>query len=394
MALNRQKLKSNKNALAAVASVGFPPGQNSKYLACGPTFICRESSANSRLAGVRTPSNGLGLGSGHGAEQLKSAGEQFVESDAYLNLIQHGKTVGSGEAGKFGQVGIEIKTLVTGSSATSAGAFSTPERQPNVDLIRRELTVLDLVTRGTTSSEVLEYIIEGAGTNNAAIVAEASASTGSTGSSPESALAFSKATAAIKEISHYIPITRRALADVGQMRTYIDSTLRYGVDEALEAQVLNGDGLGENFAGITNVAGTTAQAFATDILTTTRKARTKAKTTGRVRPTGILMTPDNWEEIDLLKDGNGRYYYGGPSNLGNARLWGLPVVESEILAANTAIIADFRHAYLLDREQTQILASDSNSDWFLRKIIALLAIGRFGFYVQRPAAFVEAALAA
>lgn len=355
-------------------------------------FESAQGRARQLKDGLNTPVNGLSLGAGSAeAERLmKSVGQMFVESEQYKNLLKHGETFGTGEASKFGQVGIEVKTLVTGLSDTSAGVFVQPDQRGTVDQIRRELSVLDLVTRGTTTSDVVEYVIESAMTNNAAVVAEATSA--ADGASPESAIGFTKTSTNVKEISHFIPVTRRALADAGQVRTYIDSALRYGVLEALEAQVLNGDGLGENFTGITNVSGTTAQAFDTDILTTTRKARTKAKTTGRVRPSGILMTPDNWEEIDLLKDSQGRYYYGGPANLGTPRLWGLPVVESEILAANTAVLADFRHAYLLDREQTQILASDSNSDWFIRKIIALLAIGRFAFYVQRPAGFVEATL--
>ena len=71
---------------------------------------------------------------------------------------------------------------------------------------------------------------------------------------------------------------------------------------------ITGSGSGENFRGILNVSGVQAQAFATDIPTTVRKAITKVRVTGKSAVTGILMNPSDVETVDLMKEsGTGRF---------------------------------------------------------------------------------------
>jgi HK97 family phage major capsid protein len=342
-----------------------------------------------------TPSNN----GGEARDQAKTIGERFVDSPAFKSWLNTVAPKGHiPERARVQSPGIEIdsKTLITGVSSTSGGAFVVNERLNIVDqgLFYRPLTVLDLITRGTTGSDTVEYVRQGTHTNNAAPVAEATATGDGTGAKPESAMALSIITETVKTIAHWIPATRRALADAGQLRSLIDSFLRYGLMEELEDQVLNGSGVGENFTGIYNTTGTTTQAWDTNILTTTRKARTKVMTTGRGTPTAYLLHPTDWETIDLLQDNENRYYFGGPSAIGNPRLWGLPVVESEANTVGFGLCADFRLAMLWDREQTQILVSDSHSDFFVRNLLAILAEMRAAFGVIRPAAFVEMDLTA
>lgn len=289
-----------------------------------------------------------------------------------------------------------MKTLLTGASNTSAGAMVYPQflGVQDTGTWMRPLTIRDLITIGQTDSDTVEFVRVSGVTNNAAPVAEASATSGSTGAKPESAMTMEVATANVRSIAHWIPATRRALADAGQLRTYIDQFLRYGLDEELEDQIVNGAGTGENLTGIFNTTGTTVQAWATNLLTTTRQARTKVRVTGRATPTAYALHPNDWEDLDLLQDNEARYYFGGPSVLGNPRLWGLPVVESEAITEGTGLCADFRMATLWDREVAQILVSDSHSDFFVRNMIAILAELRVAFTLIRPAAFVEMDLTA
>ena len=293
-------------------------------------------------------------------------------------------------------VGAGVKTLLTGASATSAGALAYPQflGVQDMGVSMRPLTIRDLITTGTTDTDTVEYVRVGTFTNNAAAVAEASATSGSTGEKPESALAMSVVTETVKTIAHWIPATRRALSDASQIRTYIDQFLRYGLEEKLNDQMLIGDGVGENFTGIMNTTGTTTQAWSTNILTTTRKARTAVRVTGRATPTAYVLHPTDWETIDLLQDNEARYYFGGPSVLGTPRLWGLPVVEDEGMTQGYGICADWKLAVLWDRQLTQILVSDSHSDFFIRNMVAILAELRAAFTVLRPAAFVEMDLTA
>lgn len=289
------------------------------------------------------------------------------------------------------EIDFEVKTLVTGLSATSGGAFVVNDRTDIVvPLLRNDLNILDLVTVMPTSSDNVEFVRATTETNAAAGVAEATS--GSDGAKPESALAWAVVTSPIETIAHWIPVTRRAVADAPQLSGFIDNFLFYGLRTELATQVLTGAST-PDLVGIANTANVQAQAFDTDILTTTRKARTLVKTVGGGMPSAYVIPPESWETIDLLQDNEARYLFGGPQRMGSPVLWGLPVVESEHAAADTGYVGDWRQAVLWDRMQATIYMTDSHSDFFIRNILVLLAEMRAGFSLLRPQNFVEITLA-
>jgi HK97 family phage major capsid protein len=349
--------------------------------------------------GLATPRDGqMGAQPGRG----KSLGEQFVGAKAFqdwMKAIAPGGRIPEGARGlmsppvEFGSL-LGRKTLVTGESDTSAGAFVETDYTGIYEpLGRRERTLLDLIPRRTTTSDLVHFVRQTAKVTQATPVAEANVTTyaGSTGEvsgeKPEGAMAFVAVTEAVKTIAVWVPATKRALSDVAQLRGIIDGELREDVQEELEDQVADGNGTGENFTGILNTSGILEQAWDTDLFTTARKAKTYLRTTGRVRPTAWVLNPEDWETIELTQDGDNRYYYGGPIANGEPRLWGVPVVESEAIDQGVAILGDFRKAVIWDRERTTIQISDSHEDFFIRNMIAILAEMRAAFGVIRPSAF-------
>jgi HK97 family phage major capsid protein len=198
----------------------------------------------------------------------------------------------------------------------------------------------------------------------------------------------------VKTIAEWVPVTKRALADVAQLEGLINDQLAADVAEAEEDQILNGNSSGENFTGINNTSSIQTQAWSTDLFTTVRKGVTKLRTVGRVNPTALVLNPADAEAIDLLKDGENRYYYGGPSQIGQRTLWGVPVVESESQASGTGLLGDFSKAVLWDREQTTVTMTDSHADFFVRNLVAVLAEERLAFGVTRPTAFCQLDLTA
>lgn len=355
---------------------------------------------NDPTGGVRHPGGSAGVtpsinGRGKSMGQLVTGSpewELFMRQIAPGGKIADGIRFQSPPTPVDSKMLLGRKDLITGGSATSAGALVVNDFQPELlQLGRRPLNIRDLITVGQTSSDMVEYVRVTGETNNAAPVAEAT--TTGNGLKPESAVAMESVTAPVKTIAHWIPATRRALSDAAQIRTYIDEFLTYGLEEELEDQIINGDGTGQNFTGLLATSGTQTQPFDTDVLTTTRKARTLVRTVGRAVPTAYLLNPVDWEAIDLTQDAEQRYYFGGPMQLGTPRLWGLPVVESEAVPAGTGVVGDMRQMVLWDREEAQVLVSDSHADFFVRNIIVILAELRAAFGVQRPIAFVEIDLA-
>ncbi|MCX4801779.1 phage major capsid protein [Streptomyces sp. NBC_01214] len=342
----------------------------------------------------------------------KSLGEHFTESTEYAGLMSQAPRGGFGAKSRVQSLPVGYKSLVTGASDTSAGAWVTNDymgQRVGLDLFQRPLRLRDVVTNGRTTSDTVEYVRLTSVTNNAAPVAEATSSAPPTapeaagalipvaggGYKPESALAAAKVTTPVRTIAHWIPITKRALSDASQIRTLIDSFLKYGLEEELEDQMIAGDGTGENFDGLGNVSGVQAQAWDTDALTTLRKAKTKVRTVGRSVANAYLLHPSDLETVDLLQDNEGRFYFGGPAGVGSASvLWGLPVIETEAVPAGTAYVGDFRKAILWDREQASITVTDSHADFFVRNLVAILAEMRAAFGVIQPSAFVEVDLTA
>ena len=301
--------------------------------------------------------------------------------------------------------------LLTGASDTSAGAFvATDITGIYESLGRRPLTIRDIISVRQTDSDLVEFVRQVTRVNAAAPVKEAVSAyaIGATdpdgtigvvdaveaGVKPESEMTFEKVTTPVITIAHWVPATKRSLSDASQLRGIIDQELRDGLEDELEDQIMEGSGSGENFRGIGNTVGVQAQAWDTNILTTTRKARTKVRTVGRAIPTAFVLHPNDWETIDLLQDNEARYYAGGPFNLMTPRLWGLPVVESEAVTAGIGYVGDFRKAVLWDREAASISVSDSHADFFIRNLVAILAELRAAFGVIRPTAFVEIDLTA
>ncbi|MFJ4322247.1 phage major capsid protein [Streptomyces tricolor] len=350
----------------------------------------------------------------HLPDKKKSLGEQFTESAEYKGLLAQAAASG-GQFAKNQRVQSEmfgVKSLVTGGSDTSGGALVQNDwrgLQVGLDLFQRPLRLRDVVTPGQTTSDTVEYVRVTSVTNNAAPVPEATSSAAPTapggggalvnnpggGYKPESGVALAKITTAVKTIAHWMPATKRALSDAAQVRTLIDAFLLYGLEEELEDQMIQGDGTGENFEGLSNVSGTQSQAWDTDLLTTTRKAKTKVRTVGRSIANAYLLNPADTETLDLLQDNEARFYFGGPAGAGTAQvLWGIPVIETEAVPAGTGYCGDFRKAVLWDREQATIQVTDSHLDFFVRNLVAILAEMRAAFGVLQPSAFVEIDLAA
>jgi HK97 family phage major capsid protein len=333
----------------------------------------------------------------------KTIGSQFLESAQFKALAGrwpggHIPERASVNSEPVGVKGLGSKALITGGSATSAGALVDPDMLGLRDaggVFMRPLTIRDLVTTGTTESDSVTYARVTGFTNAAAPVAESTttadpgAMTAANGVKPESAMTLVEVTDVVKTIAHWVPATKRALSDAGQMRMLIDQFLLYGLDEELEDQIMTGDGTGQNFTGLLTLSGTTQQAWDTDLLVTLRRAITKVGTVGRARATGFVLNPADVETLDLLRDANGQFYGGGPFAPQQASVWRLPIVESESIPAGTGLVGDFRQAFLLDREQSAITVSDSHANFFIRNMVAILAELRAVFGCFRPAAFVE-----
>ena len=159
------------------------------------------------------------------------------------------------------------------------------------------------------------------------------------------------------------------------------------------SDLIAGDGTGENLMGLANTSGTQTLSGSSSVLEdleAIRRAKTRVRLGARTNANAVLLNPEDREEIDLLRDGNEHYYMGGPVAAGgNTTMWGLPVVESEVLDRGQAYVGDFTKSVIYDRQQASIAVTDSHDNFFIRNLVAILAETRLAFAVLQPAAFVE-----
>jgi HK97 family phage major capsid protein len=334
-----------------------------------------------------------------------SPGRQFVEDRGYRQLKHDGTfnsalsrvefAVNMAEGTSLINWATNQKALLRAGSSTSGGGFVLEDHQPGyLDILQREINVLDLLPRSPTTSDTIEYVREDTFTNSAAFVAEATGFTattlGGTGVKPESALAYSTQTSPVKTMAHWVPVTNRMLADAPAIRGIIDGRLLLGLTLVLETQVVSGDGSGENLTGILNTAGIGAVSKGSDsIADALFKGRTYIRNTGHGRPSAYLVNPTDWQTVRLSRESAatatpGTYLFGPPSQAGATTLWGMPVVESEAVPAGKAIIADWSQAMtMFDREQGNVRVG-TIGDQFIRNIQTILAELRVAFVVWRP----------
>lgn len=344
-------------------------------------------------------------GEGGGYQRaIKMFGQQFVDSREYKAMTDSGEIMSRGV--KFG-VNLEGNLLeymarkaLVYSASGSGGNLIMPQRLPGFqEILQRELTLLDLIPTGQTTSNTIEYVKEKTFTNNAATVAEATVTTGTTGTKAESVLEFEEASSSVRTIAHWIPVTNAMLADAPQIRSVIENRLMYGLNQELEDQILSGDGNSPNLLGILAsglqtlglAAGATYGGTAS-VIDAAFAAMLQVQVTGLARPNGFVFHPVDWAAVRLSRENAatgtlGGYQFGPPSAAGAATLWGRPVVESLGMTANTLLTGDFQlGCQLFDREQGMIKVGTIDQQ-FVRNMQTILAELRAGFVVFRPTAF-------
>jgi HK97 family phage major capsid protein len=337
----------------------------------------------------------------------KSLGQLFLDSEEFKSLQggRNGANMPSPfvvnradlTSGRYGQKDV-FSALPTGTP----GSFGTIERDAIVTSPMRTRRVRDLFPTRTTTAAVIEYFrmigftVPGTtANNNASTVAERSG--GAFGLKPQSSMVFEGHQAPVRTLAHWEAAHRNVLSDEPQLRSIIDNELLYGLRLQEDQQILNGDGTGENLLGILNTSG--VQNYAWSDGNTQPVPDTKADAIRRAatlaflayyEPTGVVLHPNDWEDIELTKDTNGQYLVAVSVALGGEpRIWRMPVVDTPAIDEGTALVGAFgTGAQLYDREQASIRISEQHADFFVRNAIVVLAEERLALAVKRPESFV------
>jgi len=323
-----------------------------------------------------------------------SIGEQFLASDEFKSL--NGGRNGVNMAAPFEAKSLHTKDLYSGLPSGTPSAFGAVERDGIVPIAQRRSRVRDLFPARTTNAAVIEYFRQSGFTNAASVVPEYSSS--AFGQKPQSSMTFVGEQAPVRTIAHWEAAHRNVLADEPQLRSIIDNELLYGLRLTEDNQILSGAGTGEDLTGILNTTG--IQTYSWSAGATTPVADTKADALRRAatlaylayyEPTGIIVHPSDWEDIELTKNSQGTYLLAmSVAGGAESRVWRIPVIDTPAITEGTALVGAFgTGAQLYDREAANIRISENHEDFFTRNAIVVLAEERLALAVKRPESFVK-----
>ena len=323
-----------------------------------------------------------------------SVGAAFLDSQEFKSL-QGGKN-GANMVAPFQTKSLDVKSIYNTLPTGTPGQFGAVERDGIVPIAQRRSRVRDLFPARTTNSAIIEYFRQTGFTNNASVVPEYSS--GNFGAKPNSTMTFKGEQAPVRTIAHWEAAHRNVLADEPQLRSIIDNELLYGLRLTEDNQILSGAGTGEDLTGILNTTG--IQTYSWSAGSTTPVADTKADAIRRAatlaylayyEPTGIIVNPNDWEDIELTKNSQGTYLLAmSVAGGAESRVWRIPIIDTPAIASGTALIGAFgTGAQLYDREAATIRISEQHSDFFVRNAIVVLAEERIALAVKRPESFVK-----
>ena len=321
------------------------------------------------------------------AKSIKSLGELVSEDERYVDHFVKchaggGITLNLEDAYPSDLLarGRQFKTLMS----TAAGWAPESIRIPGlvVPAVTRPVQLLDIIPMGRTGMEQIVYMEETTRTHGADEKSEGA-------SFAESAFVLEEKTSNVRKITDSLPVTDEQLEDVEMIGGYINGRLTFGLRQRLDAQALIGDGAAPNLRGIKNVTGILTQAKGEDpVPDAFFKAMRKIRVTGRAMPTHHLIHPEDWEKVRLLRTADGVYVWGNPSEAGPERLWGLPVVQTDVGAAGTGYTGSFEPQWisLFERRGVDVQVGYTGSQ-FTEGKRTIRADMRYALAVFRPAAF-------
>jgi HK97 family phage major capsid protein len=306
--------------------------------------------------------------------QVKSLGQLFVESDEYKN--RRGIKGLEVKLNDFNF--LEVKTLMETGAGFAPQSIRTGKV---VEYAHRRPMVADIIPQSGTEQASVVYMEETTSTNNAATRLEG-------GSAGESALVYTERSQAVREIATFLPVTEIQLEDVGQAESLINNRLLTFLDLTEEVQLLTGDNNAPNLNGFHTAVSQSQAKGADPTPDALYKGITKVRATGMAEPSAVVIHPNDWQDIRLLRTTDGIYIWGSPAEAGPERVWGLPVVVTTAETENTALLGDFQlYSEIFRRRGANIKVSDSHSDYFIKGKLAIRADKRLALAIYRATAF-------
>jgi HK97 family phage major capsid protein len=307
-----------------------------------------------------------------GAEkpEILTAGQELVKSDKFQHFAKNALSDG-------GKIRIELKNTVTADTTTTFGLQKPGVIPGNF----APLTVRGALTAIPVSTNLVNSLREASWNNSAAFVSQG-------GAKPESDITFEPYDVSIQTVAHWIKVSNQLLADAPAIAAYIDTRLRDGLGQVVEAQLVNGSGTTPNLSGFTDSGNYTAYSAVSDDLLVDAINRAKYAlwaATGYA-PDTVFVNPADWGAMERTREGagSGMYLYGLPGMGAGVNPFGVRVVLTNNVQSGKFIIGALGASAILYNRQGATVEMGFVNDDFTKNLVTIRAEERLGLGVERP----------
>ncbi|AGO48496.1 phage major capsid protein [Cellulophaga phage phi18:2] len=216
---------------------------------------------------------------------------------------------------------------------------------------------------------------------------------------PNFGFTFDNVSAKVKWIAGILRIPKEMLSDLAWMQSYISTWAPIELLKAEDAQLLNGDGIGNNISGIIpNASSYVASNSAyTGIERIIDAAYAQMAVNNQDTPTDVLLSPRDVVSI-ILNKASGSGEFNLPNGVvgvvnGQLQIAGLSVQKTNKITQGNFLVGDFqRGAALVNREAPTLRAFEQDVDNVSKNMITFRIEERIALPIFYDEAFVKGTL--
>jgi HK97 family phage major capsid protein len=164
-------------------------------------------------------------------------------------------------------------------------------------------------------------------------------------------------TATVRKLAHYTRVNDEVIADFNTFLQVVGTELLSGLIDEESQQLLIGTGVAPNLLGLATDPAVLVGSAGTDMDAIAAAFPALRTGASHCEPDVVVVHPGDWYSAGFLlaKETSGAYLLGTPVGAVTPTLWGVPVVLSESMTENTALVANLKLAATAYVRQTPVV---------------------------------------
>lgn len=343
---------------------------------------------DAKLTEIEQKMNTQGMG-GNG-QQIKSFADQIEEK-----LTQNKSKLPLTEGKKSFNLEIETKVVGNmGSTASLTGSyFVAPTVVPGiVTQPFNTFHMRNLLSTGNTNSNIIRHLRDNGGEGGPAMVAEAAAK-------PQMDRDLSIEDAPVRKIATHLRVPEEMIEDIPYLTSFLTNI---GTEEVLaveDAQILYGDGTGQNISGLGDTGNFTAFASPAIVADPNRYDVLGASSTQmrmlKRNPSYHLVSPIDYYTMTHKKDTTFNYILqGGGNGIVPVTAGGVQVIQMNQITAGDFFTIDSRAAQIFFRSNITVRFYEQDQDNAIKNLVTIVIEERLALPIYFVSGIIKGTFAA